>query len=38
MVYWIALPLCLGEQVISAAFGPTQAWLSIAAWVQSLAA
>ena len=37
-VYWIALPLCLGEQVISAAFGPTHAWLSIAAWVQSLAA
>jgi hypothetical protein len=36
-VYWIALPLCVLEQLLSTAFGPTQTWLSIAAWVQSLA-
>ena len=36
-VYWICLPLSLGEQLISTAFGTTPAWLSIAAWVQSLA-
>jgi len=36
-VYWVGLPLCIGEQVVSTAFGTTPAWLSIAAWVQGWA-
>ena len=36
-VYYIGLVLCVFEQVASTAFGTTPAWLSIAAWVQSLA-
>lgn len=36
-VYWIGLALSVGEQLISTAVAPTQAWLSFAGWVQSLA-
>jgi hypothetical protein len=36
-VYWICLPLAVGEQLISTSVAGSQAWLSFAAWVQSLA-
>ena len=36
-VYWICLPLAVGEQLISTAVATSPAWLSFAAWMQSLA-
>jgi hypothetical protein len=36
-VYWIGGGAILAEQLLGAAFGNTGTWLSVAAWVQSLA-